>query len=610
MSFSTTTSGPSPSPPPEVSPPVPVSPAPTTDPGDRFGPPNASTDALSDIANEPILTNMASGAGQLLSTAMADGLSNPYGAAQGGWENGTPLANPYTNLADRGANLQSFVGRNVDAFTNASDGSNPNGYTGSDNVTPTTGVGNSDLVRATNSPPATIKEDYVELGYSGTFYINGTRFDEYVNGLSTEYVKSPDQSSPSTDTPVAPTTRSDPAIRPPSVSAAPISSTPSGADAPAARSAGTPSPDSSRGRTLAPPLPVSPMDFTLHIGPGVVWRQYQGAVQEVADPNNPWWVRGGLGVLATLASPLAFAEEYLARPLANSGFVVQNSGRHIGEYGARAAMNFDRGETAEGVIDVLNAVGSFAEGFTAAAQLAAPATSTFERGALSPASNAGRSTLSAEAQSARTAAGREAAETRALGSKLPASLPPAPQAAAGDLTALGTELQSHLPGTPGTIAGAPPLAPQLQTHLPADSVSTQSAVLFKARDEAVPVARKIVEQEIRTGWTQPNKKEARFGTVLDAVAKSNIRQAITDGLLPDTLVTSPTMTINRGYRRSWASAPDVWDTATGRAWDFMATKEAAFYQHEALYLGTKATGRLDQNGTIIREIFPIFHPGP
>ena len=154
------------------------------------------------------------------------------------------------------------------------------------------------------------------------------------------------------------------------------------------------------------------------------------------------------------------------------------------------------------------------------------------------------------------------------------------------------------------------LGPEIASSLPSPAtVSTEAAALFKARDEAVPIARQIVQQELREGWISPAWQQARFGTWVDALAKSNIRQAVADGRLPSSFVTSPTVSISRGYLRSWIKAPDVWDTATGRAWDFMAARESAFYAHEASYLGSQAFGRLDQGGTTITEILPLFHMG-
>jgi hypothetical protein len=123
-----------------------------------------------------------------------------------------------------------------------------------------------------------------------------------------------------------------------------------------------------------------------------------------------------------------------------------------------------------------------------------------------------------------------------------------------------------------------------------------------------------------SGATSPghlqNLVQRRFGTWLDAIAKTNVKQAVAEGRLPNTFVTSPTVTISQGYLVSrtnpalnWIEAPDVWDTATGRAWDFMAASESEFYNHEASYLGTDAFGRLDPGGTTITEIFPLFHMG-
>jgi hypothetical protein len=165
----------------------------------------------------------------------------------------------------------------------------------------------------------------------------------------------------------------------------------------------------------------------------------------------------------------------------------------------------------------------------------------------------------------------------------------------------------------GAADELPALGPALQNSLPA--AETEASALFQARDEAAETARKIVQQELDEGWRILNP-QARFGTWLDVLAKTNVRQAVAEGRLPDTFVTSPTVSISRGYLASrtapslnWIRAPDVWDTATGRAWDFMAASEAAFVQHEASYLGTTAFGRLDPGGTTIEEIFPLFHLG-
>jgi hypothetical protein len=168
------------------------------------------------------------------------------------------------------------------------------------------------------------------------------------------------------------------------------------------------------------------------------------------------------------------------------------------------------------------------------------------------------------------------------------------------------------PQLPGEIAEeieiiVPTLGPELENALP--TIGTEASALFQARDQAAETARRVVQQGLNNGWIKPAQQQARFGTWLDALAKTNVRRAVAEGRLPSTFVTSPTVSLSRGYQRAWISAPDVWDTATGRAWDFMSAREASFYAHESRYLGSTAVGSLDPGGTAITEINPIFHLG-
>jgi len=106
-----------------------------TDEGEAFGPPEASTTALSEVAGEPGLTSSESRASQLLSAAASDGLSNPSNSGQGGWTVGLPEVDPYTNVTAASGVFGSCVGRDVNSFTNApDDGANSNAYTCGSNV--------------------------------------------------------------------------------------------------------------------------------------------------------------------------------------------------------------------------------------------------------------------------------------------------------------------------------------------------------------------------------------------------------------------------------------------------------------------------------------------
>lgn len=83
-------------------------------------------------------------------------------------------------------------------------------------------------------------------------------------------------------------------------------------------------------------------------------------------------------VLGTLASPLALAEEYIARPITNVPFVVHNSGIKIGEHSARAYLWAEQDEYGEATVEGLHAITSFSEGFIAAASVAAPVAGALE----------------------------------------------------------------------------------------------------------------------------------------------------------------------------------------------------------------------------------------
>jgi len=132
--------GPPPQLPPLFDPDTPT-PAPPTVEGAALGPPDAATSALSAALDEPILTDADSGATQLLSSAVPNGLSDPFGSAEAGWFVGSKDVGPYNDItAARGA-LNSFTGQDLNPYTNvAADGANPNAFTGDQNVNPFTGV--------------------------------------------------------------------------------------------------------------------------------------------------------------------------------------------------------------------------------------------------------------------------------------------------------------------------------------------------------------------------------------------------------------------------------------------------------------------------------------
>ena len=121
-----------------------------------------------------------------------------------------------------------------------------------------------------------------------------------------------------------------------------------------------------------PPPPVSGPDTTLYVPKAFAFSQYEYAVNEAFNPDNPWWARGVLGVLAIAAAPLAGAEEYIARPITNIPYIVHNTGVGAGEHIGRAILWQQQGETGEAVVESLEATTSFSVGFVAAASVVEP----------------------------------------------------------------------------------------------------------------------------------------------------------------------------------------------------------------------------------------------
>jgi hypothetical protein len=87
---------------------------------------------------------MESGAAQLLSTAMSDGLSDPFDSANGGWIVGWQEVDPYTNGAWGSELSNPFIGRDVNPYTDVPpEGANPNAFTGGQDVNPFSGFQNT-----------------------------------------------------------------------------------------------------------------------------------------------------------------------------------------------------------------------------------------------------------------------------------------------------------------------------------------------------------------------------------------------------------------------------------------------------------------------------------
>jgi hypothetical protein len=111
---------------------------------------------------------------------------------------------------------------------------------------------------------------------------------------------------------------------------------------------------------------------------GFAYTQYQAAEREFANPDNPLWARGVFFVLGVAAGPFALAEEYIARPIVNIPYTVQNAGIGIGEHLGRAYLWSEQGEYGEATVEVLHSVVNFSSGFNSAATVAVPVAGALE----------------------------------------------------------------------------------------------------------------------------------------------------------------------------------------------------------------------------------------
>jgi hypothetical protein len=584
-----------------------------TDEFGALGPVDASTEALAATLDEQGVTLSDTGVAQLLSTGDLDGLADPLDATAGGW---IDSQDPYTGIAAEGVS-DPFVGQSVDPYTGSVEaGNNPNAFCGGHGVEPFTGSATSaepDLASAygpgsgsllsspdllalndsgaavnanvasdaggpsySSSPTgsdasATDSRDFnpavsgVASDTGGSFYVgrfteDGVTYDQFVdiNGFTYETRVDPpatDAQTPAGATPGAPA----PLASPPSVTAVPTPPPPTPPPTPPQTSAAPPTPPPTPPQaSAAPPAPASPP-----LAPLVPPADPSQTQQTVAPPGT-----SQPGPAPAPFDPMADS------PIAK--WLLEGTDTPIRDFLTNDAN--------------LHAAQNAALGVSAAAAVVATGVLLLEAAPAALGAGAagiqGGGLLSASAPLAAAGAG--------IAGSNPDLVTEVEEGVEGALPAIGSELGS--------------VATQIEESLPG-APSTEGSVLFEARDQAAETARSVVQQELSAGQLSLRFVQARFGTLLDAFAKSNIRQAISEGRLPNTFVTSPTVSISRGYLRAWVSAPDVWDTATGRAWDFMSSTEASFYAHETSYLGTTAVGRLDPIGTTITEIFPLFHAG-
>jgi hypothetical protein len=135
---------PTPTPPPTPEPTPTPQPTPTPDEG-LVDATDAPALALEVAFEDPLLTEIETGADSLSSSSFPGGLSDPFGSDQGGWSTAAVAVDPLTSLVAAASGvLSAFVGANVDVYTaEAPAGNNPNEFTTGQNVDPFSGAQNA-----------------------------------------------------------------------------------------------------------------------------------------------------------------------------------------------------------------------------------------------------------------------------------------------------------------------------------------------------------------------------------------------------------------------------------------------------------------------------------
>ncbi|HEY4077649.1 MAG TPA: hypothetical protein VGM26_12045 [Rhizomicrobium sp.] len=526
--------------------------------------------ALSDATDEPGETDV--GIGQPPSAVPSD-FFNPFTSPQNGWPVGSQTIDRYADATSNSA-IAAFVGRDINPYTNVTDTDGDRGAFSSNgdskpfiNATMTLpylddapsieslmlsfGMDAYEIITTNVSDPtSSISDTASDQGGSvfiGTVIIDGAEYARYQDIGGTIY-----------EFPVDP---------------AAVGSTWSSDLVPDPRAT----------IATADTRPPAPVSDGVSLPP-----ETPGAPSALASRSETTWFGDLLAGVGGLFGPTSVAPYMHPQTPANLPTGLQRMGQMNGQM-AQQSLQDASARTRNAII------GAGAPYVATQIALAAPAVGSMGiEGSLMAASRFPKATMI----------------TLDIGNALTGTTLPRVAVGAGGaalVASAGQDLPAFAPELPALAPEVPALAPELRASVSA--ASTEAAALFQARDEAAEVARKMVSQELSTGQTTPARAAARFGTLLDALAKTNIRQAISEGRLPDTFVTSPTVAVSRGYQRAWIGAPDAWDTATGRAWDFMPTSEASFYAHENKYLGELAASRLDPVGTVITEILPLFHMG-
>jgi hypothetical protein len=212
-------------------------------------------------------------------------------------------------------------------------------------------------------------------------------------------------------------------------------------------------------------------------------------------------------VLAAAASIPAAAEEWIARPIANVPFTIQNAGTGIGEHSARAYLWAQQGETGEAVLESLHAVVSTTQGINAGLSVGIPLSGAIESRTTGAAATiiedttAADSTATADSSAAAdSTASNEASSTNANSGSTSTPAAPSP---------LATTWQQHEANVVARLRAANP-GVTVGEQVTLDVTNTTTGQTVRIRIDAI----------YRNGSGQYQLVDAKFSAVNDLTTGS------------------------------------------------------------------------------------------
>jgi RHS repeat-associated protein len=112
------------------------------------------------------------------------------------------------------------------------------------------------------------------------------------------------------------------------------------------------------------------------------------------------------------------------------------------------------------------------------------------------------------------------------------------------------------------------------------------------RNEAVDITQRLAAEAAQAGRPLT---ETEFGNMADAILKANVKQAIDDGVLPQTIHVT----------ERFKFGPDILDTASGTAWDLTTARVREVFNHDVRYINNVV--QTARGPVVVQDVLPLVY---